>query len=92
MIIERLARAIERLPELPEDVQEEIAEQIEMIAGLDPDAGEPPRRVRDALSMAGVWADLPDDMEETLLRWRHESTPTPPMDEQLAWLDELGEE
>jgi hypothetical protein len=32
--------------------------------------------------------DLPDDMEETLLRWRRESPPSPLMDEQLRWLDD----
>lgn len=40
-------------------------------------------------SYAGAWADLPEDDElETLDRMRHESTPTPPLDEQLRWLDE----
>lgn len=88
-MIERLARAIQYLPELPEDVQEEIADQIEMIVGLDPETGQPSRHGRDALSMAGAWADLPDDMEEVLLRWRREVPPTPPLDEQLASLDEV---
>jgi hypothetical protein len=45
-----------------------------------------PKTVRDALSVIGAWRDLPDDMEETLLRWRRESTPTPPIEEQLAWM------
>lgn len=87
-MIERLARAIEHLQELPVDVQEEIAEQIEMIAGLDHETNEAVPTDSPKRSYAGIWADLPDDMEETLLRWRHEIPPTPPIDEQMAKLDE----
>lgn len=29
---------------------------------------------------AGIGRELPDDLEETLLRWRREATPTPPME------------
>ena len=37
--------------------------------------------VKDALALAGAWADLPSDrMEEELDRIRHESTPTPPIE------------
>lgn len=46
-----------------------------------------PKPVRDALALAGAWSDLKDDEFEALDRIRHESKPTPPMDEQLAWLD-----
>lgn len=30
--------------------------------------------------LAGVWHDLPDDMEDTLLHWRRESGPTRKLD------------
>jgi uncharacterized protein (DUF433 family) len=37
--------------------------------------------VKDALALAGAWADLPSDrMEEELDRIRHESTPTAPIE------------
>lgn len=78
-MIERLARALEHVEELPEDVQEELAEQIEQY--VEP-ARLPPG------SLAGLMPDLPDDMEETILRWRRATPPTPPVDEQLRWLDE----
>lgn len=60
-MIERLARALEHSEELPEDVQEELAEQIEQYV-------EPARLPSDGL--AGSMPDLPDDLEETILRWR----------------------
>lgn len=77
-MIERLQRALDRIEDLPETVQEEVAELLEQFTEpYDIPAG----------SLAGSMPDLPDDAEETLLRWRHESVPTPPMDEQLAWLE-----
>ncbi|HEY7832155.1 MAG TPA: hypothetical protein VIG30_01205 [Ktedonobacterales bacterium] len=43
---------------------------------------------RDALALVGAWSDLQGDDEiEALDRIRHETTPSPPMDEQFAWLD-----
>ena len=77
-MIDRLVRALEHVEELPEDVQEELAEQIEQYWH------EPSGSVSNAHKLAGVWSDLPDDMEETLLRWRREAPPTPPIDEQLS--------
>jgi uncharacterized protein (DUF433 family) len=42
--------------------------------------------------MAGAWSDLQDDDEfEALDRIRHESKPSPAMDERIAWLDESNE-
>ena len=78
-MIARLRRALEHIDELPPELQDEIAEQIE--AYTEPLA-------LPAGSLAGSMPDLPDDAEETLLRWRREVPPTPPMDEQLRWLDE----
>jgi hypothetical protein len=64
MVTERLARAIEHIDELPEEEQDAIADQIEAFRRAH--AGDSQSRP----SLAGVWSDLPDDMEETLLRWR----------------------
>ena len=37
---------------------------------------------QDALSLIGAWSDLDwDEMEEALYRIRHESKPTPPIDQ-----------
>jgi hypothetical protein len=72
MVIERLRRALEHLDELTPDEQEDIAEQILSFA-----AGHIKPRGARALRLAGAWADLPQDMEETLLRWRREVPPTP---------------
>lgn len=86
MMIERLARALEHVEELPLEVQEELAEQIEFYRRAG-DLGAPgPSSVH--RSFAGIWRDLPDDMEETLLRWRHEAIPTPPIEDQLRWMEE----
>ena len=76
-MIERLQRALEQIEELPTDEQEELAEQIEQFQH---------RRQQRARSswhrrhLAGAWRDLPDDMEETLLRWRRESSPSRQLD------------
>lgn len=71
MVIEHLRRALEHLDELTPDEQEDVAEQILAYAGRIEPYGARARR------LAGAWADLPDDMEETLLRWRREAPPTP---------------
>ncbi|HEX6819004.1 MAG TPA: hypothetical protein VF120_11570 [Ktedonobacterales bacterium] len=81
-MIERLQRALKHIDELSSDVQEQIARIIEDNAA--PSA-------KQAQSLAGAWSDLPDTFDEmldTLDRIRHESPPTPPTDEQLAWMDE----
>jgi hypothetical protein len=78
-MIERLQRAFEHIEELSPEEQEEIAELIEQrIEPLDVPLG----------SLAGSMPDLPDDAEVTLLRWRREAPPTPPMEEQLRWVEE----
>jgi mannose-6-phosphate isomerase-like protein (cupin superfamily) len=72
MIIEQLQQALEHLGELTDEEQAGIAEQIIAYSG-----GANPRGAR-ARRLAGAWADPPDDMmEDTLLRWRHETPPTP---------------
>lgn len=81
-MIERLQRALEHVGELPPDMQEQLAEIIEQHTEA---PNIPPDR------LAGAWSDLPDTFDEmldALDRIRHSSPPTPPMDEQLAWMDE----
>jgi len=78
-MIERLRRALEHIEELPPEAQEEVAEHIE-------EYSEP--LVVPPGSLAGSMPDLPDDMEETLVRLRRESPPTPSMEEQFSWLEE----
>jgi hypothetical protein len=77
-MIERLQRVIERIEQLPPDQQESVAEQIEMVA----EPFLPPMRCLPRPSYAGIWSDLPDDMEEVLDRWRHEVPPTPPIEDE----------
>ncbi|HKV83303.1 MAG TPA: hypothetical protein VJN88_02025 [Ktedonobacterales bacterium] len=78
-MIERLQRALEHVDEIPPEIQEAIADQIEQyIEPLDMPAG----------ALAGSMPDLPDDAEETLLRWRRESVATPPLADQLGWLED----
>jgi hypothetical protein len=72
-MIERLARALEHVGDLPENMQEELAEQMEHYWH------EPSSGVFNAHKLAGVWSNLPDDMEETLLRSRRETLLTSPI-------------
>jgi hypothetical protein len=103
-MIERLQRALEHVEELSPDEQEEIArlieertEPIEPIpessqSSLRPGEEHLPKRVRDALMAIGSARDLQGDDEfDALDRIRHESKPSPPMDEQLAWLNDENE-
>ena len=80
-MIERLQHALDHVVELPADLQEQLAEIIEQhTEPLEVPAG----------SLAGAWSDLPDTFDEmldALDRIRHASPPTPPLDEQLAWMD-----
>ncbi len=81
-MIERLQRAIEHVNELPPDIQDQLAEIIEQHT-------EPVQMP--ANDLAGAWSDLPDTFDEmldALDHIRHASPPTPPVDEQLAWMDE----
>ena len=77
-MVERLQRAVQILETLPLNVQESVAEQLEQITASYAST----QNVR--RSHAGIWADLPDDMEETLDRWRHQVPPTPPIDEEVG--------
>lgn len=97
-MIERLQRALEHIEELSPEAQEELAQQIETMSaplndpptvGRTPSDATLPRSVQVALALGGVWSDLQGDDEFAFYdRLRHETPPTPPMDEQLAWLDD----
>lgn len=75
-MIERLRRAMAHIDEVPETIQNELADRIE--AQIAP--------ITLLASYAGSMPDLPEDFEEELMRRRHETPPTPAMDEQLREL------
>lgn len=81
-MVDQLLELVERVRQQPEAVQRHIAELIEQALKQ--------AQVGEGLSSyAGAWSDLPEDDEaETLDQIRQSSPPTPPMDEQLRWLDE----
>lgn len=99
-MIERLQRALEHIDELSPAAQEDLAQQIEEMteplmhlptstSSQAPGDEALPPSVRAALALGGAWSDLQDDDEFAFFdRIRHESKPSPPMEEQLAWLDE----
>jgi hypothetical protein len=89
-MIERLARALEHVDDLPPEAQVELAEQIEGFSRRASPRMPQQRSVRG--SFAGIWRDLPDDMEETLFRWRRESTLAPPIEDQRHWVDEATDD
>ncbi len=81
-MVDELSELVARVRQQPEAVQRHIAEVIQKALEQ--------AQIEDALdSYAGAWSDLPEDDEaETLDRLRHESPPTPPLEDQLRWLDE----
>lgn len=77
---DRLHRLFDRIEQLPATEQDEIAEQFEALAELYL------RKIAQPASLprpsyAGIWSDLPDDMEDELDRMRHEVPPTPIQDD-----------
>ena len=89
-MIERLQRALAHAEQLPPDLQEEIAAQIEALIPEESSeaiqAPDQPNTVpHSALDLAGAWSDIPwESMEQELDRIRHSNPPTPPVE-----LDEL---
>lgn len=93
-MIDRLRHALDHIEELSPDLQEELAVQIEEMTEtleepseqrLSPAEERLPRRLRAALSAIGSWRKLQDDDEfEALDRIRHESRPTPPIEDELG--------
>jgi len=81
-MIGRLQRTFEELEQLPREAQEEVAAQIEALLAEMKSAGHPRPHQPSALDRIGVWSDIPwEQMEEDLDTIRHESQPTPPIDE-----------
>jgi hypothetical protein len=97
-VIERLRRALDHIEELTPEAQLELARQIEALSApledlptLEGMVADPslPQSVRVALALGGAWSDLQGDDEFAYFdRVRHEVPPSPPVDEQLAWLDD----
>jgi len=97
-MIERLRRALDHIDDLSPEAQLDLAQQIEALSApqdelsmlhILPADEQLPHSVRVALSLGGAWSNLQDDDEFAYFdRIRHETPPSPPMDEQLAWLDE----
>lgn len=85
-MIEELRRVIAQVEQQPEDVQRHIAEMVRQ--ELD-HACQGQTSAVARTSYAGAWSHLPEDDElETLDRQRHVVPPTPPVDEQLQWLED----
>ena len=82
-MIERLQQVLTRIEQLPPEVQEEAAAQLEVLT-------EPFEEIPDAMtkrtqekgrSLAGAWSDLAwDDEVGAFDRMRHETQPSPPIE------------
>jgi hypothetical protein len=82
-MIERLQQVLTRIEQLPPEVQEEAAAQLEILA--EPFEAIPnakTNRIRGkGRSLAGAWRDLAwDDESEAFDRMRHATQPTPPIE------------
>lgn len=82
-MIERLQQVLTRIEQLPPEVQEEVAAQLEILA--EPFEAIPKaktNRTREkGRSLAGAWRDLAwDDEVEAFDRMRHATEPTPPLE------------
>jgi hypothetical protein len=75
-MIDRLQQAIGLIENLPPEIQEQAARQLEAMAQ--------PYQVPSKTRLAGIWHDLPDadTMIDEIDRLRHESVPTPPLEEE----------
>jgi hypothetical protein len=75
-MIVRLQQVIEKIEHLSPEIQDEAANQLEVLAGL-VETNQAPK------SLAGAWRDLPDadTMIDELDRLRHSVPPTPPLEE-----------
>lgn len=97
-MIERLRRALDHIDDLSPEAQLDLAQQIEALSAPQdelfmlhslPADEQLPHSVQVALSLGGAWSDLQHDDEFAYFeRIRHEVPPAPPVDEQLAWLDD----
>jgi hypothetical protein len=82
-MIERLQQVLTRLEQLPPEVQEEAAAQLEVLTELFAELpnGKTNRTRKKGKSLAGAWRDLAwDDEVEAFDRMRHAAPPTPPIE------------
>lgn len=82
-MIERLRQVLMRIEQLPLEVQEEAAAQLEVLT--DPFIEIPDTKTnqtrKKSRSLAGAWRDLAwDDEAEAFERMRHAIQPTPPIE------------
>jgi len=84
---EDLRTLFERAQQLSEAAQRAIAELVQReLERAQRDAALP---IEARETYAGAWSDLPEDDElEALDQLRHATSPTPPLETQLRWLDE----
>jgi hypothetical protein len=82
-MIERLQQVLTRIEQLPPEVQEEAAAQLEILAEpfeAIPNAKTNSTREK-SRSLAGAWRDIVwDDEAEAFDRMRHATQPTPPIE------------
>ncbi len=82
-MIERLQQVLTRIEQLPSEIQEEAAAQLEILTQAFeaiPDTKIGKDRKKPG-SLAGAWRDLArDDEVEAFDRMRHETQPTPPIE------------
>lgn len=83
MLTERLQQALPHLGQLSEEQQEQVASLIETFGQHD--AVQEPEA--SAQQYFGAWSDLPESIIDEWLEARHDTVPTAPEDEELAWLD-----
>ena len=82
-MIERLQQVLTRIEQLPPEVQEEAAAQLEILTeAFEAIPNAKANRAREkGESLAGAWRDLAgDDEVEAFDRMRHATQPTPPIE------------
>ncbi len=79
-MIERLQQVLTRIEQLPPEIQEEVAAQLEALTGpFEEILNAQMNRTREkSKSLAGAWRDLAwDDEADAFDRMRHATQPTP---------------
>ena len=82
-MIERLQQVLTRIEQLPPEVQEEVAAQLEVLTEpFEELTNAKTNRTREkGRNLAGAWRDLAwDDEAEAFDRMRHATRPTPPIE------------
>ena len=80
-MIERLQQVLTQIEQLPAEIQEEAAAQLEILAEPFVAIPSAKRTQGRGKSLAGAWRDLAwDDEAEAFDRMRHAAPPTPPIE------------